>query len=105
LGGDLGAGYFRSVTPVLNVSMSALLVYFGLGVAFAALGAALPAFEASRRPPALALRAGDEEAALQRLRSPWLGLALVAAGLALSQAPSVGGLPLFGYGAIALMLV
>jgi putative ABC transport system permease protein len=105
LGGDLGAGYFQSVTPGLHVSFPALIAYFCLGVAFAALGAAVPAIEASRRAPALALKAGDEEAALQRLRSGWLGLALVVGGLAISQAPPVHGLPVFGYVAIALMLV
>jgi putative ABC transport system permease protein len=104
LGGDLGAGYFKSVTSGLNVSALALLGYFALGVVFAVLGAAAPAFEASRRPPALALRAGDEEAALHELRSPWPGVALLAAGAAVSQAPPVGELPVFGYVSVALIL-
>jgi putative ABC transport system permease protein len=65
----------------------------------------VPALEASRRPPALALKAGDEEAALERLRSAWPGLVLLALGLAVSQAPPVDGLPIFGYVAIGLMLV
>jgi putative ABC transport system permease protein len=105
LGGDLGAGYFASVTPALNVSLFALLVYFVLGVGFAMLGAAAPAFEASRRPPALALKAGDEEAALQHLGGLWPGVALLAAGAAASRAPAVGELPVFGYVSVALILV
>lgn len=104
-GGDLGAGYFRGLAPTLVLTPPALAAYFALGVAFAVAGAALPAFEAARRPPALALRAGDEEAALRSLRSAWPGAGLVGAGLALSQAPPVHGLPLFGYLAVALMLV
>jgi putative ABC transport system permease protein len=103
LGGDLGAGYFTSVTPELDISAPALLTYGALGVVFAIAGAALPAFEASRRAPALALKAGDEEAALRSLRaSP--GVALLVAGLALSQAPPIDELPLFGYISVALIL-
>ena len=104
-GGDLGAGYFRSVTPELDVVAAELLFFFLAGVAFAVLGAALPAVEAARRAPALALKAGDEEQALQRLRALWPGLLLLVAGLALSQAPPVGELPLAGYASIALVLL
>lgn len=105
LGGDLGAGYFRHVAPGLTVAPLQLFAYFALGVAFAMLGAAIPALEASRRAPALALRAGDEEEALQRLRAPWPGLALMATGLAVSQLPPVAELPIPGYLAVALILV
>lgn len=105
LGGDLGAGYFRHVTPVLSVAPLQLFVYFALGVAFAVLGAAIPAFEAARRAPALALRAGDEEDALQRLRAPWPGLVLIVAGLAATQLPAVAELPIPGYAAIGLILL
>jgi len=105
LGGDLGAGYFRSLTPSLDISYAALAAYFGLGVAFAVLGAAIPALEAARRAPALALKAGDEEAALEKVGAPWPGLLFFAIGLALSQVPPVHELPLFGYASVALILV
>lgn len=105
IGGDLGGGYFRHVTPGLTVAPLQLLVYFTLGVTFAMLGAAIPALEASRRAPALALRAGDAEDALQRLRAPWPGLALIAAGLAVSQLPPMAGLPIPGYVGVGLILV
>ncbi len=104
-GGDLGAGYFRSLTPSLNVSYAALAAYFALGVAFAVLGSAVPALEAARRSPALALKAGDEETALQSVVALWPGVVLFAVGLALSQAPPVHELPLFGYLSVALILV
>jgi putative ABC transport system permease protein len=104
LGGDLGAGYFASITPQLNASVPVLLAYCALGVFFATLGAALPAFEASRRPPALALKAGDEEAALRAVRNAWPGIALLLAGTALSQAPPMNDLPVFGYLSVALIL-
>ena len=105
LGGDLGAGYFGSVAPVLNVSPLALLGYFALGVLFSILGAAAPAVEASRRAPALALKAGDEEAALASLRVFWPGMAVFAAGAGVSQLPPVGELPVFGYVSVALVLM
>src|SRR5437660_1105209 len=55
--------------------------------------------------PAPALKAGDEERALGRLQPLWPGIAVLLAGVALTQAGPVSGLPLFGYGAIALLLI
>ena len=105
LGGDLGAGYFRHVTIVLAFSPLALGAYFVLGVLFAMLGSAIPALEASRRAPAAALRAGDEEDALRGLRAIGPGLSLIAMGLVVSQAPPVHELPIAGYAAVALILI
>lgn len=104
-GGDLGGGYFPGVHPALRFEPPAALVFFALGLAAALTGSLAPAWEAARARPAQALRAGDEEIALRRLRSPWVGLATVAVGLALPQLPPVDGLPLFGYVAIALLLI
>jgi putative ABC transport system permease protein len=104
-GADLGAGYFRAITGNLHLEPEALAVYFALGVLFAVLGAAAPAMEAAQRPPAQALRAGDEEASLERVRTTTIGVMLIALGLALTWAPAVNGLPLAGYCAIALILL
>jgi len=105
LGGDLGAGYFRAVTPELTLDALTLAGYVALGVLFSAAGAAVAALEAARRRPALALRAGDEEAALRRLRSGFPGIALIVAGLGVSLGPPLAELPVFGYAAIALILL
>ena len=104
-GGDLGAGFFSAVTPALAIDAGSLIVFFLLGVAFAVAGAALPALEAAQRAPALAIKAGDEEEALQRLRRAWPGLMLIGCGLLLSQAPPMGELPLAGYASVALILI
>ena len=104
-GADLGAGYFRTIAPSLRLDPAALALYFVLGTAFAVLGAAAPAFEAARRPPAQALRAGDEEEGLKRLRTIGPGVILVVIGLLLTLAPPVDGLPIAGYCAIALILL
>jgi putative ABC transport system permease protein len=104
-GADLGAGYFRSIAPGFHVDPAALLAYFVLGVLFALIGAAAPAWEAARRAPARALHAGDEEEeGLRRVRTFWPGISACALGAALTFAPPVGGLPLAGYCAIALIL-
>lgn len=104
-GVDLGAGYFRPGSATLAPQWGVYAAYFALGVAFSVLGAAAPAIEVSRRAPALALRAGDEqELAPGRLRAAW-GAGLIAAGIACSLLPSLHGLPWAGYAGIALLLV
>ena len=105
IGPDLGSGYFRGVAPTLVPAPFALALCFGLGVAAALLGSAVPAFEAARASPAQALKAGDEERAFARLRPIWSGAAAIAAGAIASFLPPVAGLPLFGYLAIALLLI
>ena len=104
-GGDLGAGMFRGISSDLDVSLPFALLYFLAGIALAAGGAVLPALDAARAAPARALKAGDEQSMFQRLAPAWPGLALVAAGIALSQLGPVAGLPLFGYAAIGCLLL
>ncbi|MFD2367322.1 FtsX-like permease family protein [Pseudoduganella sp. GCM10020061] len=104
-GGDLGGGYFPGVQPQVHFAPAAALGYFILGTLVALAGCAAPALEASRAAPAVALKSGAGDAALNRLSRAWPGLLLLAAGALLTQAPPVGGLPLFAYIAIALMLV
>jgi putative ABC transport system permease protein len=64
LGADLGAGYFRTIAASVHPDTGTLAFFFALGVGFAVLGAAVPAWEAARRAPGRALRAGDEEESL-----------------------------------------
>jgi putative ABC transport system permease protein len=104
-GSDLGAGYFRGVQPRLGIEPWSALLFFVLGMAAAVLGSLVPALEAARAQPGPALKAGDEQRALERLRTPWPGLVLWLLGLAASSLPPVRGLPVFGYVAIACLLV
>jgi putative ABC transport system permease protein len=104
-GSDLGAGYFRGVQPRLGIEPWSALAFFALGVAAAVLGSLAPALEAARAQPGPALKAGDEQRSLERLRTPWPGLALWLVGFAASLLPPVHGLPVFGYIAIACLLV
>ncbi len=104
-GGDLGAGFFRGVPPSVTVDPIALVIFAALGIAVAATGSAIPALEAARAAPAAALKAGDEQAAFLPLRGATHGVALLAAGMLCALLPPVAELPLFGYLAIALLLL
>jgi putative ABC transport system permease protein len=104
IGPDLGSGYFRGVAPTLVPGVAATSFAFALGVVVATLGSLVPALEAARSSPALALKPGDEERAFMRLRRPWPGLAALAFGAGAAFLPPIAGLPLFGYASIALLL-
>jgi len=103
-GADLGGGYFPGVKPEVRFAPLAALIFFTLGLLTALLGSLSPALEAAHAHPAQALKAGDEESALRRLRSPWPGLALLGTGALLTLAGPVNELPIPGYIAIALLL-
>jgi putative ABC transport system permease protein len=104
-GGDLGAGLFSGLAPEVRFAPVAALAYFAAGVAVALAGALLPALDASRSPPAQALKAGDEQRMLSRAPSWRAAAALLVAGALLALAPPLGGLPVAGYAAVACLLV
>jgi putative ABC transport system permease protein len=104
-GADLGAGMFQGVSAPVRVSVPGAAVYFVAGILVAVLGALLPARDAAGTPPARALKAGDEQTLFERIAPVWPGLVLIAAGVVLAQLGPVRGLPLFGYAAIACLLV
>ena len=104
-GGDLGGGYFPGVQPSVHFSPLPAAVFLAAGSAIAMLGSASPAWEAARARPAPALKAGSEDVALARLAPPWPALACLAAGALATQLPPLAGLPIFGYCAVALLLV
>jgi putative ABC transport system permease protein len=102
-GPDLGAGFFRGEAISLALEPVAMLTFATLGVFAAIVGSVLPAREAARAAPAAALKAGDADLAGALPR--WPAWALMAGGAALTALPAVDGLPLFGYFAIALIIV
>jgi putative ABC transport system permease protein len=104
-GADLGAGFFAGVRPAVAFPPLAAFVFFALGLGVALLGCMAPAWEAARAAPAVALKSGNDEAALARLARLWPGLACFALAAALAFAPPVFELPLFGYLAIGLLLM
>ena len=104
LGSDLGNRALAAMSAVLVVRPWPMAVFVLVGTGVACLGAWIPASEAARRAPALAMKAGDAEPALTRLPTASPGLALIAAGAVLAWLPPLGGLPVAGYLAIAALL-
>lgn len=104
LGGDLGGGYFRGSHPELMLSPGAALVFMGLGIAVAMGGSLMPALEAARAQPAVALKTMGDSSDPTHRPLAWPGLALLGLGAIAALAPPVLELPLFGYAAMALML-
>jgi putative ABC transport system permease protein len=104
LGSDLGNRALTATGAVFALQPLAITAFVLIGTRIACLGAWIPASEAARRAPALAMKAGDAEPALSALPSTLPGLALIATGAVLAWLPPVGGLPLAGYLAIAGLL-
>lgn len=105
LGGDLGGGYFTGVAPQLQWSAGAAGLYGLLGLAAALAGGWWPARQVQQLPPAQTLKGLGDARGHRHRRQRWLGPALMLAGLALTQAPSIFGLPVAAYLAVALLLV
>ncbi len=104
-GGDLGGGFFPGVQPSVHFESLTTAIFFFLGLSVTLLGSAAPAWEAASARPAPALKSGGEEAALTKLATPWLALTCLALGGLLTQLPPIFDLPIFGYLAIALLLI
>ena len=104
-GADLGAGYFTGVQPTVHFTPVAAVVFFALGLGVALLGCLAPAYEAARAAPAVALKSGSDETALSRLARIWPSLVCLVAAALLTRAPPLFELPIFGYCAIALLLI
>lgn len=104
-GADLGAGYFTGVQPSVHFTPVAAAVFFSLGLGVALLGCLVPALEAARAAPAVALKSGSDETALSGLMRIWPSIVCLVAAALLTRAPPMFELPLFGYFAIALLLV
>ena len=104
LGGDLGGGYLNAASALREPEPWAMLAFFLLGLAVTASGAWFPAREAARAAPAPALKAGDAGQAAGHLKSVWPGLMLAAGGIGCALLPPLGGMAVFGYVSVALLL-
>jgi putative ABC transport system permease protein len=103
-GGDLGAQYFSGGHVELAVEPWAATGFFALGVATAIVSSVIPARDAARAAPAVALR-NSGDAVDPRARAAWAPAAvLILTGCVAALLPAVAGLPLFGFGALAAIL-
>lgn len=104
LGADLGAGFFRGITPSLQWHWLEAAVFCALGAVVAIVGTLQPALDAAQIPTAAALKSGDVASGQVRTRWP-LVIALFVTAVVVLLLPPVAGLPLPGYVAIALLIV
>jgi putative ABC transport system permease protein len=104
LGSDLGNRALTARAGVFALPGLPLAVFVLIGTAVAALGAWVPAHEAAHRAPALAMKSGDCEPAVNRLPTALPALAMIAIGALLALLPAINRLPLPGYLAIAALL-
>ena len=105
LGGDLGGGYFEASALAARPQLGILAAFFFIGTGVSAFGAWAPARDAARVEPARALKSGDAERAMVKIRPVGPGLVVFGAGAACAWLPPVGGLPVFGYLSVALLLL
>jgi putative ABC transport system permease protein len=104
LTGDLGNGQLRTVGASVHAAALPLLFFFLVGTCVASAGAWVPARNAARQPPARSLKGGDADYGVIAKTSWQIGAALLLLGAIFARMPAVGGLPLFGYAAIAALL-
>jgi putative ABC transport system permease protein len=104
LTGDLGPGQLRTEGASVHAPALPLLCFFFVGTVVASAGAWMPARSAARQPPARSLKGGDGDYRVIAKTSWQLGVALLAVGAVFARIPAVGGLPLFGYAAVAALL-
>ena len=104
-GGDLGGGFFPGVQPNVHFELFTATIFFFLGLSVTLLGSAAPAWEAASAHPAPALKSGSEETAYMKLATPWPALTCLVLGGLLTQLPPFFDLPIFGYLAVALLLI
>jgi putative ABC transport system permease protein len=102
---DLGNGQLRAVGASLRAAPLQMLAFFAVGILVAGIGAWAPARNAARQPPARSLKGGDDDYTAAANASWRSGLGLLIFGSAIAWLPPVAGLPLFGYGAIAALLL
>ncbi|MDV6341960.1 FtsX-like permease family protein [Nitrosomonas sp. Is24] len=105
LGGDLGTNFFPGVKPGIHFDTWDAGIFFAVGLSVTMLGSIIPALEAARAKPALALRSGSEDTAMAKLSPPWFALICLSVAALFTQLPPVFELPIFGYLAIVLLLI
>lgn len=104
-GGDLGAGFFPDIQPQIQFDPWLTLLFLMLGIGVTLMGSITPAWEAANAHPAQALKSGSEALSMTRLNKPWAATTCIIIALIFTQLPPVAELPLFGYFAVALLLI
>ena len=104
LGGDLGAGYFSTSVPPLDIEVSMLLGFWLLSLIVGGVAGYFPARAATAGSPVSQLRAGAAERTLKPVLNARIAVALAFISVVLTLLPPINGLPLAAYLSIAFLL-
>jgi len=104
MGGDLGAGYFSTTAPPLDIDVSMLLGFWLLSLLVGAVAGYFPARAATAGSPVSQLRAGATERTLKPVLNARIALALALISIGLTLIPPIDGLPIAAYLSIAFLL-
>lgn len=104
MGGDLGAGYFSTTVPPLDIDVSLLFGFWLLSLFVGAVAGYFPARAATAGSPVSQLRAGATERMLKPVLNARLAVVLALSSLVLTLIPPIDGLPLAAYLSIAFLL-
>jgi putative ABC transport system permease protein len=104
MGGDLGAGYFSTTVPPLDIDLSILLGFWLLSLVVGALAGYFPARAATAGSPVRQLRAGATERMLKPVLNARIAIALAVISVVLTLLPPIEGLPIAAYLSIAFLL-
>ena len=104
VGGDLGAGYFATTAPPLDIDTLTLLGFWLLALAVGGLAGYFPARAATQDKPMTQLRAGAHERVLKPVLRYRVAIGLGLVSLVLAFLPAMGGLPIAAYLSIAFLL-
>lgn len=104
-GGDLGAGFFAGNVTRVHIDPIGLSLIAIISIGTALLSGLLPARQMINARLVGALRAGDEQQFLDHKTKIAPGVAFLVGGLVLVTLPPVNDLPVFGYIAIASLLI
>ncbi len=104
MGGDMGAGYFSTTIPSLDIDTPVLVGFWVLSLAVGVVAGYFPARAATAGSPVLQLRAGVTERMLKPVLNARVAVGLGLISAVLTLLPPVDGLPIAAYLSIAFLL-
>jgi putative ABC transport system permease protein len=104
MGGDLGAGYFSTAVPPLDIDLSILFGFWLLSLVVGAIAGYFPARAATAGSPVRQLRAGATERLLKPALNARIAIVLAVISVVLTLLPPIEGLPIAAYLSIAFLL-
>ncbi len=106
IGGTVESLYVSSYPAPIALTLASAITGIALGTGVSMLAALAPAMEASRVAPIEAMARGRQEyvVSARSRRAGWWAVLMLIAAAALSQLPALRGQPVFGYGAVLLLI-